>query len=195
MSFTLLIALGALFGFGFGFFVQRAGFCIAAGLGEMFAGRGKRILRLLLVVFIITSAGFMVSGYLYPDLGLKTIGQIRGMGFYNILSGLFFGAGIILCGGCILGTLRQIGEGNSTFIITLVSFIPGMALVVYVLDPLLYNGYFLYNANGSQVRNILLPDLLGAKPAWVTTILIVMAYVGYLAVWRKKRTGKKIENT
>ncbi len=188
MSFTLLLIIGVVFGIGFGFFVQRAGFCIAAGLGEMFAGRGKRILRLLLIVFIITSAGFMISGYISPELGLKTIGQIRGLGFYNIVSGLLFGAGIILSGGCILGTLRQIGEGNLIFIITLVSFIPGMALVVYVLDPLLEKGYFISNGEGAQVKNILLSDLMGVQPVWITATLVIGAILWYRSVGKRKPT-------
>lgn len=189
MSFTLLLIIGVAFGIGFGFFVQRAGFCIAAGLGEMFAGKGKRIFRLLLVVFIITSIGFLISGYISPDLGLKTIGHIRGLGFYNILSGLFFGAGIILCGGCILGTLRQIGEGNLIFVITLISFIPGMALVIYVLNPLLEKGYFISNSQGVQVKNISLPGLLGVNPAWVTAVLVLLATLWYIKVRAKNKPG------
>ncbi len=179
MSFQLLVTLGILFGIGFGFFVQRAGLCFAHGLGEIFIGRGKRIIRLFLVIFVITSIGFLLSGYFFPSLGLKPIGQVRGFGFYNLLSGMLFGGGIALCGGCILGTLRQIGEGNLTFLIVMVCFIPGMALVVFGLNPLLEGGY--------NVQKLLLPGMLGVAAPYVTATLAAGAVIWFLAIRSRKR--------
>ncbi|MCP4591640.1 MAG: YeeE/YedE family protein [bacterium] len=179
MPFYLLVTFGILFGIGFGYFVQRAGLCFAHGLGEIYIGRGKRIIRLFLVVFAITSVGFLLSGYVSPSLGLKPIGQLRGYGFYNLLSGMLFGAGIALSGGCILGTLRQLGEGNLTFLIVLVCFIPGLALVVYGLNPLLEGGY--------SVQKLLLPDVLGVAAPYVTAILAAAAVIWFLAIRRPRR--------
>ena len=169
MSFQLLAITGFLFGIGFGFFVQRSGLCFAQGLGEIFIGRGKRILRLFLVIFVISGLGFLLSGYLSPALGLKPIGQLRGAGFYNLISGMLFGAGIFLSGGCILGTLRQMGEGNLNFLIVFLSFIPGMALVVYIINPLLEKGY--------NVQKLLLPGLLHVAAPYVTGILSLGAII------------------
>ena len=135
MPFALLCIIGFIFGIGFGFCVQRAGLCFAHGLGEVYMGKGKRILRLFFVIFLITTTGFFVSSFFSPQLGLKPIGEIRGYGFFNLLSGMFFGAGILLNGGCILGTLRQIGEGNINFLVVFIAFIPGMAFIVYGVNP------------------------------------------------------------
>lgn len=164
-----IMVLGFLFGIGFGFFIQRAGLCFAHGLGELYTGRGQRILRLFLVIFIISGLGFFFSKYVHPDLGLKTIGQLRGYGFYNLLSGMIFGAGILLNGGCILGTLRQIGEGNMTFLIVFISFIPGMALIVYLINPLLESGY--------DIHNVLVPQLLGIPAGYVMGFCIAAGIV------------------
>jgi len=178
MSFAALIAGGFLFGIGFGYFVQRAGLCFAHGLGEIFIGKGKRISRMFAVIFIITSAGFLISGFISPELGLKTIGQIRGDGFYNLIAGIFFGGGIFLCGGCILGTLRRIGEGDMGFLVVFISMIPGMALVVYGLNPLLEANY--------HVEKILLPQLLGIPAVLVTAGLIVGALLWLRALSRRR---------
>jgi uncharacterized protein len=177
MTFWQLALIGLLFGVGFGYCVQRAGLCFAIGLGEIFLGQGRRIVCLFLIIFILTSAGFLFSGYLSPELGLKPVGQIRGYGFYNLLSGLLFGAGIFLSGGCILGTLRQIGEGNLLFVIVFISFIPGMMLVVYGLNPLLQSRY--------AIQQPLLPELLGVPAEWITAGLIVGAVAWYQALRRK----------
>jgi len=178
MNFAALLFIGLLFGAGFGYFVQRAGLCFAHGMGEIFIGKGKRIIRLFLVIFILTSIGFLVSGYINPALGLKTIGQIRGYGFYNLLAGMFFGAGIFWNGGCILGTLRQMGEGNMHFLVAFISFTPGMALVVYLLNPILEHGY--------AVQNILLPGLLGVAAPFVTGVLVAGSAIWLYFVMKKK---------
>lgn len=173
------LILGFIFGTGFGFFVQRAGLCFAHGLGEIFIGKGKRIARFFLLIFAITGSGFLLSSYVNPDLGLKTIGQIRGHGFYNLISGILFGAGIALNGGCILGTLRQIGEGNLTFLIVFFSFIPGMAFIVYVVNPALQENY--------NVQQVLLPDLLGVPAFAVMGALVALSLIGLVSLKIKVR--------
>lgn len=182
MSFPLLAAIGFVFGIGFGYFVQRAGFCIAHGLGEIYMGKPQRILRFLMIIFIITGLGFVLTSYLNPSLGLKPVGEIRGYGFFNILSGIFFGAGILLNGGCILGTLRQIGEGNMTFLLVFISLIPGMALVVYVIDPILKGNY--------HVEKILLPQLFSMNPLLLTGILAAGALVWLIFLIPGKKVKK-----
>lgn len=179
MNFPLFCVIGFSFGIGFGFFVQRAGLCFSHGLAEIFIGKGKRICRLFSVIFIITATGFLVSGYISPQLGLKTVGAIRGAGFYNILSGIFFGAGILLNGGCILGTLRQIGEGNLNFLVAFISFIPGMALVVYLVNPLIESGY--------NTQNILLSEMLGVEAPWVTGVMVLLSVLWLSTILRRKR--------
>ena len=180
MSFPLLCFVGILFGAVLGFFVQRSGLCFSAGLGEIFVGRGKRIVTFFLVIFIITSLGFMASRFVNPKLGLKTIGQIRGYGFFNVLSGMIFGAGIYLSGGCILGTLRQIGEGNMLFIVTLLSFIPGMALIVYGIDPVLAKGY--------HIQKVLLTNVVGVEDYIAVYVLVLFALLGLRVLGIDKKT-------
>lgn len=171
MEIMILMLIGFLFGIGFGFFVQRSGLCFAHGLGEIFMGRGKRILNMFLIIFIITSIGFFF-------VGLKTVGQIRGFGLYNILAGIIFGMGIFLSGGCILGTLRQLGEGNMMFLLTFLSFIPGMALVVYVLNPVLESTY--------NVTHKLLPEIVGLPASVTLGVLVALSAIGLFMLNKKK---------
>jgi len=179
MSFELLCLIGFLFGIGFGIFVQRSGLCFAHGFGEIFMGKGKRITRMFLVILIITSIGFLLSGFYSEDLGLKAVGQIRGYGFYNILAGILFGAGILVNGGCILGTLRQIGEGNMTFVVVFLSFIPGMALIIFGVNPLLDNYY-------NTTTGILLPDIIGLAAPYITAMLVIGSLLWLLLIIKKR---------
>lgn len=167
MSFNTLLLLGLCFGVGFGFLAQRVGLCFAHGLGEIFFGRGKRFIKIFLTIFFITSIGFLLSGYIHPDLGLKTIGELRGFGFYNVLAGVIFGVGIFINGGCVIGTLRQIGEGSLLHLISILSLIPGMAFVVYVLNPILEKAY--------QVNYLLLPQVTGISAPYITGTLAMLS--------------------
>jgi uncharacterized membrane protein YedE/YeeE len=167
------------FGICFGFLVQKAGFCISFGFGEIFSGKGKRFLRMMLVVIIISTIGFFVSSYINPSLGLKPIGELRGFGFWNLASGFLFGAGISVAGGCILGTLRQLGEGNIHFLIVLLSFIPGMYLVVNVLNPILKDGY--------GVKKIILPDIINVPDVYIMLTMVALFTLWWLKVQKKKK--------
>ncbi len=166
-----MLLIGLLFGIGFGFFVQRAGLCFSQGFASLMMGRGKRILTIWFIILIVTSIGFVC-------LGLKPIGQIRGAGFFNILSGIIFGAGIALCGGCILGTLRQLGEGNLFYLVVLISFIPGMWLQVKIINPILSENY--------NIQHVLLPELFPVQPAYITAVICLIAAIGLVLVNKKK---------
>ena len=182
MSFPILALSFFVFGAALGFCVQRAGICFAHGFAELFVGRRFRMLRLTLVIIAITATGFYLSAYVSPQLGLKPVGAIRGYGFYNLLAGIIFGAGVLLNGGCILGTLRQIGEGNLHFLVALVCFAPGMALVVHVLNPMLEKGY--------ATQKVLLPQLLGLPTATVTGLLVVSSLLWFSYLNKSSSRGK-----
>jgi uncharacterized membrane protein YedE/YeeE len=80
----------------------------------------------------------------------------------------------MLAGGCVLGALRQIGEGNLAYLLVVAAFVPGMAAVVYGLNPLL--------AGVDRVDNPLLPELLGVEARWVTAAMVTAAVGGLLLV-------------
>ncbi|MBU0503861.1 MAG: YeeE/YedE thiosulfate transporter family protein [Candidatus Omnitrophota bacterium] len=171
MSFGKLLLVGFIFGVGFGFFVQRAGICFSQGLASIMAGRAKRIMTIFFIIFIITTIGFYFGGF-------KPVGQLRGYGFFNVLSGIIFGIGISLAGGCILGTLRQIGEGNLFYLIVFLSFIPGMALVIKFVDPFLKDAY--------NTKAILLGDILKIPNGAIAAILVLFSLVCLYLIGKKK---------
>ncbi|MCM8812992.1 MAG: YeeE/YedE family protein [Candidatus Omnitrophica bacterium] len=170
----MMLVYGLLFGIGFGFFVQRAGLCFAQGLSALFMGKGRRILTMWFLILIVTTIGFVM-------LGLKPVGQVRGAGFFNLLSGALFGAGIILSGGCVLGTLRQLGEGNMLYLIVFVSMIPGMFLQVKILDPVLKGLYAIQELNLAQV--------LPLHPLTIAGVICGIAAFGLVTVNRKEKRG------
>ena len=100
----------------------------------------------------------------------RPVGQIRGYGFYNILSGFLFGLGFMIAGSCVLGTLYKLGEGLLANIFIPVGWIIGMAFVVYVVNPYLSDVY--------DVKTPLLPELMKLDTWTAVLSLFVVA-----AVW------------
>jgi len=169
-----ILALGFFFGVVFGIIIQRMSFCLATDLSQAFAGAYRRILIILLTIFVISGTGFHI-------LGPTPVGQLRGYGLYNILAGIFFGVGIVLSGGCVLGTLRRIGEGFIHSIIVFISWLGGMALVVYKIDPILWSTYKLDVIERKYGgKNMILAKLLGISNPWYTFIPLAIIAIAIL---------------
>ncbi len=166
------LVLAFVFGIVFGVIAQRMSFCLSTDLAQAFAGNYRRILTWFAIIFIITGLGFQF-------LGLKAVGQLRGYGVYNILSGIFFGLGIMISGGCVIGTLRRIGEGFLHAIVVFLAWLPGAALTIYFLNEVLKPTYHI------PTKTPLLGDLLGVDNMIVYGVLaIILAIVLY---WSNKK--------
>ena len=124
----------------------------------------------------LRTSGSIITPAIYGVFGrsplLRTGQRTRGGSIISppLFSSIFFHFSIIFLGRAhILGTLRQMGEGNLNFLIVFLSFIPGMALVVYIINPLLEKGY--------NVQKLLLPGLLHVAAPYVTGILSLGAII------------------
>lgn len=166
------LILAFAFGLVFGVIVQRMSFCLSTDLAQAFAGNYRRILTWFAVIFIITGLGFQL-------LGAKAVGQLRGYGLYNILSGIIFGIGIILSGGCVIGTLRRIGEGFLHSIVVFLAWLPGAAFTVYFLNNVLGPTYHI------PKKMPLLGDLLGIENIVIYGILAALLAV--VLYWVNKK--------
>lgn len=165
----LYIAL--IFGIVFGVLIQRSGFCMATGLSEIFAGAGRRIKKMWLLIILISMIGF----YLVASLGLVeqvwTV-PLRASGLFNIIGGFVFGVGMILAGGCAVGTLYKIGEGSINSLIALVGIIGGAWLYLTFLAPSLEAMY--------AHQKLTIPGILGISP-WILIALVLVGGTIYLA--------------
>ena len=159
-----IMALALVLGIVFGFAVQRMGFCMATGFAEIFEGKGRRIMLILLTIFMIEVVLFHVIG------GTRAVGVIRGHGFYNILAGFLFGLGFMITGSCVLGTLYKLGEGQVGNLLIPVGWAIGMAMVVYGVDPYLGDVY-------SPIK-VLIPEIMK-----IGTWEVVIAMTLMAAIW------------
>lgn len=177
MAYTLdVFILAAVFGFLYGFLLQKADFCFVASIRDWISVRDNRILNGVLVLIATALLGWA----LVLTLGVKQVSDVWTvpLGGANLLGGILFGIGMTIAGGCGSGTLYRCGMGYVQFWIVLLFAIAGNLLFAFMYDPwarealqpltLVENGYSLYS----------LPI-----PYWVIPVVLVAGML-LIAVYR-----------
>ncbi|MDZ4132459.1 MAG: YeeE/YedE family protein [Dethiobacteria bacterium] len=122
-------AITSLFGFAFGYILQRSRFCFAAGFRDIFMIRNTALSRAILLLILLTSFGFFavyLSGFgkgLLPESGI-----IYPLGLHTVAGGLLFGFGLVIAGNCVSGCLMRMGEGYLMQWFTFIGLLFGSAL-------------------------------------------------------------------
>jgi uncharacterized membrane protein YedE/YeeE len=178
MAFTWDIFLMAgIFGFVYGFLLQKADFCFVASIRDWISVRDRRILNGVLVLMATALCGWG----LMLTIGAAELSDVWTVPFggANLLGGILFGIGMTIAGGCGSGTLYRCGMGYIQFWIVLIFAIIGNLLFAFVYDPwardlvivpltLMEQGYSLYELS---------------LPYMTLPLLIVLGMVG-LAIYR-----------
>jgi len=124
---VLLLVIGLLLGLIAGFVMHRADFCIAGMFRDLFLFRSASKLRALalylattMVLFELARLCGLLPLYPFPLLGTASLA--------SILGGALFGVGMVLAGGCVVGTLYRMGTGSSLSFVAFVGLIVGSTL-------------------------------------------------------------------
>ncbi|MEW6487452.1 MAG: YeeE/YedE family protein [Thermodesulfobacteriota bacterium] len=174
-----LLSLGFLaLGLVAGFAMHRSGFCLAGAFRDWFLFRSTRLLpslALLIALNMVLFEGARIAGILprFPFLLLGPPNVLTPLG------GLLFGVGMVLAGGCVVGTLYKLGAGSA---------LAGTALAGLVLGSGLYAEIHPWwralAAGAASWPDVLtVPQALGVAPAW----LVVPAAAAGVALFRHGR--------
>lgn len=112
-------ALGAL--------LQRSRFCFASAFRDLFLLRDRRVALGVLAALAAGSVGYaVVLVARNPDpLYLPRTAHLAPAGAHLLLGGGAFGAGMVLAGGCVSGSLYRLGEGSLVAPVAIAGMIPG----------------------------------------------------------------------
>jgi len=108
----LLLTLGSLLlGTILGLILYRGDYCMVAMLRDFYLIRDTTLLRSFVLYFLVASVLFYLGGLtgLLPFLPPPTFSPPS---LATIIGGLVFGVGIVLAGGCVVGTLYKMASGN-----------------------------------------------------------------------------------
>jgi len=179
------IIIGALLGL----ISQRSIFCIVRAFREPFMSGDSDGAKGIIAGLLVVLFGFVVIKSMSIGAG-DTLLRAREMSFVHnnfwlrgLVGGLVFGVGMTVAGGCAVGTLWRMGEGQvklwcSALGFLLVSPLSSKYIVPWVEDTLPFN---------MQFKNYL-PDYIGYGGA-VLLVIAILALWYWFVVWNE-RTGR-----
>ena len=177
----LLVALGL--GFGFGWFLERAGFGSARRLCAQFYLYDMTVLKVMFTAIITAAAGlwlFSAIGWLdlsYVYLTPTSFGA-------QLLGGLLLGAGFIIGGYCPGTSVTATATGSGDGLVFMLGFGSGLAIYAIALP-----GLELW-ANANSVGELTLPQWLGVPYGAAVAGVVVIALLAFAgAEWSERRFG------
>lgn len=176
-----IILTSLLCGLSAGFLMHRSDFCVTGMFRDFFLFKDARMLRVLVFMVVASMALFhvaktlgLIAHYPFPLLGA--------MSLTNILGGVLFGIGMVLAGGCVVGTLYKMGAGSILSAVAFAGLLAGSAFYAEIHPA--------WSALTQQLAVFgpgkTIPQALGLSP--YALIVPVLAAGGWL-VWRWARQG------
>jgi uncharacterized protein len=177
----LLLASGSgLLGFAFGVVLYRGDYCMVAMLRDFYLIRDTTLLRSFVLYFLVASVLFHLGGLagLLPFLPPPTFAPPS---LATMAGGLLFGVGIVLAGGCVVGTLYKMAGGNLVNWIGFAGILAGSLLYAEV-HPLVQH----FSAQTTVTSSVTAAQ---SSPVLKTLILLTILAACLLAIGRWARRG------
>jgi uncharacterized membrane protein YedE/YeeE len=163
-----------------GFVMHRSDFCVTGMFRDLFLFRDGFMLRILgvligssMLLFELGVVSGAITHHPFPLLGPPSVSTLIG--------GVLFGVGMVLAGGCVVGTLYKMGSGSVVSIIAFIGLLVGSAL--YAEFHPWWGGFARATTLGEAVT---LAQLL-SLPSYALTLPLALA--GGIYLWRHYRRG------
>jgi hypothetical protein len=175
----LMVALAL--GFGFGWFLERAGFGSGCRLCAQFYLYDMTVLKVMFTAIITAAVGL----WLFSAIGLLDLGAVyltpTSLGA-ALLGGLLLGAGFIIGGYCPGTSVTAAASGAGDGAVFVFGFMAGLLLYALFLP-----GLELW-ANATSIGEVTLPQVLGIPYGAVVLAVVVMAGLAFLgAEWSERK--------
>jgi len=176
-----IISVNLSLGLAAGFIMHRADFCVAGMFRDLFLFRRTVMLRALLLLIISSMVMFesarrlgILAPYPFPILGAPSL--------TNIAGGLIFGIGMVLAGGCVVGTLYKMGSGSMISTTAFAGLIFGSALYAEI-----HPWWAALGKKGSFLHGfVTLPQVFHTDPLWILLPMIILSGLFFYRWARQK---------
>lgn len=171
----LIVSVNLLLGFLAGIVMYRSDYCIAGMFRDLFLFRQTFMLKTLLLLisssmlfFEILRQTGMLRHYPFPLLGSPSLS--------NVLGGCLFGIGMVLAGGCVVGTLYKMGAGQILSLVAFLGLVFGSGLYAEI-HPLWIS---FVKSTTIFPGKVTISQILNVNPFFlITPVLFVSAYFLY----------------
>ena len=124
LTYLLLVTNGLVLGLCAGFTMHRSDFCLAGIFRDLFIFRQVVMLRFLFLLVCVSILLFeaarlcgLIKTYPFPNFGPPSL--------TTVIGGIVFGIGMVLAGGCVVGTLYKMGAGSILSAVAFIGMIVG----------------------------------------------------------------------
>ena len=159
-----------------GFAMHRADYCLTAMVRDLFLLRSTHLLRTL---FLAVAAG-SVSFEILRRLGIPPAAFFAPAGLGHLAGGAVFGVGMVMAGGCVIGTLYRMGTGQVLSWVAFGGLVAGnwIYAAVHPAVARFQAGTALFGSART------LPDLFGISPLWFVAPLATAALAAGIS-WQR----------
>lgn len=176
---AIILIVCLVLGLAAGFIMHRSDFCIAGMFRDLFLFGSLFKLRSLLLLVATSMLLFelarqlgFISIYPFPLFGSPSLA--------NIIGGFIFGFGMVLAGGCVVGSLYKMGSGSMLSATACVGLVAGS--VIYAeIHPW-------WRALSSKTTffkgKVTLPQILGIDPFLIITLVTLISVLYFQRCFR-----------
>lgn len=182
VSILLLISANLILGVAAGIIMHRSDYCVAGIFRDYFLFRQTLMLKTLMLLIVTSMVLFELSRrlgllpyYPFPILGSPSLANIAG--------GIIFGIGMVLAGGCVVGTLYKMGSGSILSATAFVGLIIGSAFYAEMHQWWASFVRFTTFFKGQ----VTFPQVFGCDPLFLLAPIIIISTV-FFAYWTKQKT-------
>jgi len=156
-------------GLGFGYAIQRGGFCLTRAISNAALMRDATILRAYVLALLVAMVGVQLLQFTGAvEIPIRPLRWLS-----NVLGGGLFGVGMILAGGCSGSTWYRVGEGAVGAWVVLLGFAIGATAVgVGILAPvraILQKPALTWDGSAPTIHGV-----IGLSP-WIVIAVLVAA--------------------
>lgn len=159
-----------------GFLMHRSDFCVTSMFRDLFLFRSTLQLRTLVLLVAVSLLLFELirfSGLVrfpFPFFGPPSVA--------NLLGGFLFGVGMVLAGGCVVGTLYKLGAGRFPSLLALIGLIVGSTLYAF-----LHPAWAAFSREiAFPTKALTIPQLFHLPP-WLLTLPLSLLLLTAVVVW------------
>ena len=181
----ILIAINLVLGLAAGAIMHRSDYCVAGMFRDLFLFRHTHMLKTLLLLVVTSMVLFeivrrlgLLSSHPFPLLGSPSGANFGG--------GIIFGIGMVLAGGCVVGTLYKMGSGSLISATAFIGLIVGSGLYAEI-HPLWVK---LAKASSFLHGHITLPQAFNLDPGVIILPIALIATFFFIKWARESKWHK-----
>ena len=185
--YPLIMIICLVLGYLGGIIMHRSDYCLAGMFRDLFLFKRTFMLRTLLFL-VVSSMILFEAARLIGILPLYPFPLLYAPTPANIIGGMLFGLGMVLAGGCVVGTLYKMGAGSVLSTVTFAGLILGSFFYAEI-HPLWAT---FIKSTTFFAGCITLPQILGVAPF---VLIFPVAALGVFLILRWKNEGKMVRQS